>query len=351
MNVLCIMSGHAVISCVLVLVLLTGVRSQVCTTLVKSQRPITTSYLNMENVYGAVLKPLQENVPFTQTVNECCPGYVKKDQSSNPSRDNCIRPHCEKTCINGRCSTQNECECYEPYEKHPTHNTCVYKCNPGHKRVNDVCVPHCSKPCRSGRCVAPDKCSCDHGWILNESGDCIERDLDPIICYPPCGNGSCHFLNRCTCWDGYISNINNNNPRCVPSCRNCQGFCVAPGRCECPELFERKYLTADNQDCDCSEDCDTKCFKTACVLTTTTSTAIPQTIKAIDPPNELDNTGISEIYVVVERISKPDNSSVEPITIVKYYNMSQDPWLIIFIITTIIMVALIILVFWEYLRK
>ena len=87
---------------------------------------------------------------------------------------------CEKTCINGVCTTDNRCECNDNFEL-----------------KNSVCTEKCSLVCKSGVCDN-ETCLCDLGYSLSQEDATVCKPL----CDPSCFNGKCIKPNECACDEG-----------------------------------------------------------------------------------------------------------------------------------------------------
>lgn len=114
------------------------------------------------------------------------------------------------------------------------------ECELGFRIVNGsehICEPHCDKPCLNGKCSGSNVCVCDDDFLLNDDLECTP------ICL--CVGGSCNERNKCQCDAGFrLQQLDDGGDICEPICgaidENCtNGTCLLPGECLCFDGFEK----------------------------------------------------------------------------------------------------------------
>ncbi|XP_054283866.1 multiple epidermal growth factor-like domains protein 10 [Macrosteles quadrilineatus] len=231
----------------------------------------------------------KESYTELETKHFCCPGYSIEQES--PLR---CAPVCEFTCLNGKCTRPNYCECDSGYKKNNnTENICEpvcseecsngycsspehCKCDLGYDHIPSVsmskfvCSPVCSNSCINANCVAPDVCLCLPGFAKT----LVDPSKCHPVCNPSCKNGVCSAVDECICFEGYSQSVPWYD--CNPVCTECvNGICTAPEQCSCLNGF-RKVANV------CEPICSNGCSNGDCVLPDTCS-CLPGYKNSSDP--------------------------------------------------------------------
>ncbi|OWR45264.1 hypothetical protein KGM_210251 [Danaus plexippus plexippus] len=241
------------------------------------------------NQYGSVVYTVPDTLMKRNVSDEACSDNDEAEEVTaqdkleaaerllaryRETENNVCQPYCSKGCLNGICTSPENCTCndgwYKEEEKCKPYcefdcgggtcvapNSCV--CNPNYiKAENLTCVPHCSQGCANGICVSPENCVCNKGWAKsNDLNVCLPH------CEFECGGGICASPNVCECYAGYIMSANGT---CIPHCpQGCpHGQCVQPGNCSC----ENGWYKNETHD-ECRPICDNNFINSVCVAPNT----------------------------------------------------------------------------------
>ncbi|XP_038222825.1 fibrillin-2-like [Zerene cesonia] len=191
--------------------------------------------------------------PDLSRIRSCCKGYIR-----NIHNFRICDPVCTQECVNALCTGPDTCTCFPDHVKNLAGfciPTCPIGCQNGHcsggeclckegfklDSESKYCLPNCRENCGGiGNCTAPNTCECNKGYQSSPDGNC-----KPVC--DTCVNGDCVAPNECRCSQGYRKD---QQGLCVPQCTdNCapNGKCVAPGRCEFPEIKTTTVISPPSQ--------------------------------------------------------------------------------------------------------